>query len=133
MSWWARKVVVGFDYWQVISHYPLEMSELCEALAARGNEMHVISAIGSGRVGTIADEVHQHWPDFPESCIHEVLFEDPKQAPELKLAKCQELGIGMFFDDRDDVCRLLNQRGILALRVIRKDGSVHDLTAERSA
>jgi hypothetical protein len=123
MIWWARKVVVGFDYWQVISHYPLEMSELCEALAVRGNEGHVISAVGKGRVGTIA-EVHQHWPDLHESCIHEVVFENPKQAPEEKLAKCQELGIDMVFDDRDDVCRVLNQRGILALRVTRKDGSV---------
>jgi hypothetical protein len=124
-------VIVGFEYWQVISHYPLEMGELREALAARGDEVHVISAIGEGRVGTIAAEVHQHWPDFPDKYIHEVVFDDLKQAPELKLAKCQDLGISMFFDDRDDVCRLLGKHGIVAVRVTRKDGGSYDLAAER--
>ena len=38
-------MIVGFDYWQVISHYPLEMAELRETLAGRGNKVHVISAI----------------------------------------------------------------------------------------
>lgn len=37
----------------------------------------------------------------------------------------------MFFDDREDVCWLLNQHGILAMRVMRKGGDVHDLEAER--
>lgn len=37
----------------------------------------------------------------------------------------------MFFDDREDVCRLLNQHGILAVRVLRKDGDGQDLQTER--
>ena len=37
----------------------------------------------------------------------------------------------MFFDDRDDVCKLLNKNGILGLRVTRKDNSTYDLDAER--
>jgi hypothetical protein len=37
----------------------------------------------------------------------------------------------MFFDDRDDLCRLLNQHGIVAMRVTRKDGSMYDLGAEQ--
>ena len=99
---------VGFDYCQVISHYPDQTRALADALIAQGHEVRVISAIGKGHIGTIAADVHQHWPTFPDSNIHEVVFESPKQAPELKLAKCQKLGITMFFDDRDDVCRLLN-------------------------
>jgi hypothetical protein len=39
------------------------------------------------------------------------------------------LGIGVFFDDRGDVCCLLSQHGILAVCVTRKDGSVYDLAA----
>jgi hypothetical protein len=62
-----------------------------------------------------------------------VVFRHPKESPQLKLAKCVELGIQVFYDDREDVCRLLNQHGILALRVPRKDPSACDLSAERDA
>ena len=124
-------MVVGFDYWQVISHYPHEIGTLCDALHAQGHTVHVISAIGKNRIGTIANDVHKEWPSFPDEYIHEVVFDRPHQSPELKLAKCKELGIVMFFDDRDDVCRLLNQNGIIAMRVTRKDHSTYDLGAER--
>lgn len=123
---------VGLDYWQVISHYPEETGILADALYLTGHEVHVISAIGKDRVGTVADDVCKVWGDFRREKIHEVVFDDPRQSPELKLAKCQELGITMFFDDRDDVCRLLTKHGILAMRVTRKDGSVYDLGAEQA-
>ena len=45
----------------------------------------------------------------------------------------RELGIQVFYDDREDVCRLLNQHGILALHVLRQDPSADDLSAERGA
>ena len=123
---------VGFDYWQVISHYPRETGMLADALYLCGHDVHVISAIGSQRIGTIADEVCKVWGNFRREKIHEVVFDDPIQSPELKLAKCKELGITMFFDDRDDVCRLLNKNGIVAMRVTRKDNSTYDLQAERT-
>lgn len=125
-------MIIGFDYWQVISHYPKETGLLCDAMYEAGHEVHVISAIGKQRIGTIAADVQKEWPTFPEDLIHEVVFDSPKQSPELKLSKCKELGIEMFFDDRDDVCRLLNKNGIVAMRVTRKDNSTYDLGAERS-
>jgi hypothetical protein len=63
--------------------------------------------------------------------VHEVVFRHPRESPVLKLAKCQELGIEVFYDDREDVCRLLNRNGILAFRVPRRDAAEDDLTAER--
>lgn len=125
-------MIIGFDYWQVISHYPQEIAQICDAMYDAGHETHVISAIGKTRIGTIAGDVHQHWPEYPSDNIHEVVFKKSSESPELKLAKCKELGITLFFDDRDDVCRLLNANGILAMRVTRKDGSVFDVKAERS-
>ena len=121
---------IGFDYWQCISHW-WELGEIADAMANRGHTIHVISAIGKQRIGTIAADVHKEWPKFPTERIHEVRFDHPRESPELKLAKCKELGITMFFDDRDDVCALLNANGILALRVTRKDGSKYDLRSER--
>lgn len=124
-------MVIGFDYWQVISHYPDDFEWLYTAFTWQGADVHVISAIGETRKGTIVKEVQNHWPWFDEDNVHEMVFKNPRESPELKLEKCKELGITMFFDDRDDVCRLLNKNGIVALRVTRKDNSTYDLEAER--
>jgi len=120
---------IGLDYWQVCSHYPDYFRELAHAHLMLNGEVHIISAIGKNRLGTIRQEVAAL--RIPHSDVHEVVFQHPRQSPELKLAKCQELGIQVFYDDRDDVCRLLNTHGVLALRVTRKDGSADDLEAER--
>jgi hypothetical protein len=122
---------IGLDYWQVISHYPEYFRELARAHMALDGEVHVISAIGKHRSGTVADEVEEL--GIPNSGVHEVVFRHSSESPELKLAKCLELGIQVFYDDREDVCRLLNKHGIVALHVIRKDSSADDLAAERDA
>lgn len=124
---------IGFDYWNVTSHYPEGIGFLMCAIhqfaALPGEdspEVHVISAIGPKRVGTIEDEVFDtllkagYESDVMLTGVHEVVTSREKKSPELKLAKCQELGIQMFFDDRQDVCDLLNENGILAFKVPRK-------------
>lgn len=102
-------------------------------------EIHVISAIGKGRIGTIRNDVFKSISSIgymnphkiiPAENIHEVVFDSAKQSPELKLAKCKELGLEMFFDDRQDVVDLLNANGILAFLVPRK-GKKDDIESER--
>lgn len=123
-------MIVGFDYWQVISHYPEYFNRLAMMHQEAGDTIVVISAVGPKRQGTVEAEVRQ--AGIPNNArVHEVVFQGPGQSPALKLAKCQELGVEVFYDDRDDVCRLLNQHGILAMKVTRKDGSTYDLGAER--
>jgi acid phosphatase class B len=123
-------MVVGIDYWQVISHYPDYFKQLTHDAWRQGNDYHIISAVGKPRAGTVEAEVRKlGFSDLIP--VHEVIFDSPKQSPELKLAKCQELGIEVFYDDRDDVCRLLTTNGILAMRVTRKDSSTYDLESER--
>ena len=132
---------IGFDYWQVISHYPEKIGYLMMFLDVMPHtEIHVISAIGKGRIGTIKGDVYKsfikagfmnpHKIVAPAN-IHEVVFESAKQSPELKLKKCQELGLDVFFDDRADVCELLNKNGILAMQVHRKESTKNDIKAER--
>jgi acid phosphatase class B len=121
-------MIVGFDYWQVLSHYPDQIAHLMEVHARAGDTVHVISAIGRGRIGTIEASVREH---TEVARVHEVVFTSPAESPVLKLAKCQELGIEVFYDDRADVCSLLNRNGILALRVPRRDATTSDLAAER--
>lgn len=123
-------MTVGFDYWQVISHYPQQMEVLSASLFLNGHDVHVVSAIGKDRIGTIAGEISKLWPMFNLLNVHEVVFDSPSESPQLKLAKCKELGITMFFDDREDVCNLLNAYGILAFHVARRDIRSNDLTSE---
>jgi len=134
-------MIVGFDYWNVISHYPYEFAKLIlRTDSMPDTEIHVISAIGKGRIGTIKGDVFKsfsragytnpHKIVHPDN-IHEVVFESPKESPELKLAKCKELGIEMFFDDRQDVVDLLNANGILALLVPRSGAKRSDIEGER--
>ena len=111
-------MIVGFDYWQVLSHYPAQIAHLMAVHALAGDEVHVISAIGAGRIGTVEAEVRRV---TEEGTVHEVVFRDPRESPQLKLAKCRELGVEVFYDDREDVCRMLAKHGVLALRVPRRD------------
>jgi hypothetical protein len=98
-----------------VGHYPEQLKVLVNSLLCAGHEVYVLSAVGKNRAGTVEDEVAKLGFDIP---VYEVIFDDARQSPELKLEKCQELGIEMFFDDRKDVCWLLNQHGILAMRVM---------------
>jgi acid phosphatase class B len=122
-------MIIGFDYWQVLSHYPDEIAHLMQVHDAIGDRVHVVSAVGRNRAGTVEAEVRAI-TEVPE--VHEVVFSHPSQSPQLKLAKCRELGIEVFYDDRDDVCRLLSRNGILAMRVPRRDAAQDDLTGERA-
>jgi acid phosphatase class B len=130
-------VKVGLDYWNVISHHPDVFRQLVAALLADGHEVHVISAIGRNRAGTVAGEIAAL--GIPVTAVHEVVFSHPRESPALKTAKCAELGISVFYDDRDDVCRAMTATGkILALRVTRPEPHAGrarkaDIAAERLA
>jgi hypothetical protein len=125
----------GLDYWNVISHHPDVFRELAAALLAAGHEVHVISAIGKSRAGTVAGDIRRL--RIPVTAVHEVVFDHPRESPALKTAKCLELGIGTHYDDRDDVCRAMTATGkILALRVTRPEPHAgrtrkRDIAAER--
>lgn len=122
---------IGFDYWQVLSHYQKEFSFLISAAISEGAEVFVISAVGKNHTpGSVVEAVERLNYGIPRENIHAVEFEHPRESPELKLAKAQELGLDMFYDDRDDVVRAMNKVGILGLRVTRKDNSTYDLGAE---
>lgn len=124
---------IGFDYWQVLSHFKNECAFMTSAFISEGAEIHVISAVGGNHTPeSVVEAVRRlgHQWDA-EKFIHTVVFDHPRQSPELKVAKALELGLDMFFDDRDDVCRAMNKAGIMAMRVTRKDNSTYDLGAER--
>lgn len=123
---------IGFDYWQVLSHYPKECAYMLSAFISEGAEVHVISAVGGNHTaGSVIEAVTKLGYTFKPENIHTVVFDHPSQSPELKVAKAKELGLDIFFDDRDDVCRALNAAGIMACRVTRKDNSTYDLGAEK--
>jgi hypothetical protein len=126
----------GLDFWNVCSHHPDAFRELAAALLAAGNEVHVISAVGASRAGTVATDIARL--AIPVTAVHEVIFTHPRESPELKTVRCLELGISVFYDDRDDVCRAMTATGkILALRVTRPEHPRdqlrrRDIAAERA-
>lgn len=123
--------IIGFDYWQVLSHYPEQIAELENAVFQNGSMTYIVSAVGRKSAGSVVANVLEAIPDFPPENVHEVLFKSPKESPALKLAKCKELGITMFFDDRTDVVDLLNKNGILAFLVPRKQRGQTDVQGEQ--
>src|SRR5689334_2577600 len=123
---------IGFDYWQVLSHFPDELKYMIKCFGSENTEMYVISAVGKNHTPeSVVYAVQRMGYQFPAENIHAVVFDNPSQSPELKVAKAKELGLNIFLDDRDDVCRAMNKAGIMALRVTRKDNSTYDLGAER--
>jgi hypothetical protein len=134
-------MIVGFDYWNVISHNPEKIDFLMRAIELMMMSsydtvyhVHVVSTIGKTRIGTVEARVNEVLAPYLHEDyyqVHEVVFKHAKESPELKLAKCKELGIEMFFDDRKDVVDLLNDNGILAFLVPRST-NLNDLGAELS-
>jgi hypothetical protein len=123
------RVKIGLDYWNVCSHHAGYFRELAVLALAAGHEVHIISAVGANRAGTVLDEVARL--DIPVTGVHEVVFSHPRRSPVLKTARALELGITVFYDDRDDVCEAMTAAGILALRVTRpRPGG--DVAAERA-
>jgi hypothetical protein len=90
-------MIIGLDYWQVCSHWPY-FRVLATALRQAGHEVHVVSAVGPKSAGSVAADLAAR--DIEVDGVHEVLFRHSRQSPELKLAKCRELGITVFYDDR---------------------------------
>lgn len=107
---------IGIDYWNTLTAYPEYFDQLCHGYRLLGFEVHIISAIGKSRQGTIQAEIDDGYK-ICYTAVHEVVFDTHNTTPGLKLAKCQELGITVFYDDRQDVVDLLNANGILAFKV----------------
>lgn len=116
--------VIGIDYYQTITQDPSLFVDFTSGLISEGWKVHIITAVGPTRFDTVRAEIEAL--NVPNSTIEVVLFEHPREAPELKLAKCKELGVQMFIDDREDICRLLRKNGIVAMNIIRKDNSRYD-------
>lgn len=121
-------MIIGIDYWNTISRAPEYFRELAHRALDRGDEVHVVSAVGKNRTGTVEKEVRGLCVPF--TAVHEVVFTKPSESPWLKLWKCRELGVKIFYDDRLDVCRMLTADGIIAFQVHRPDKH-SDTRAER--
>lgn len=121
-------IKIGLDYWRVCSHFPGYFRNLASQNIVAGNEIHIISAIGKNRRNTIRQEVEDLGIPYTE--VHELVFRHPSESPALKALKCAELGISVFYDDREDVCAELVSKGILAFRVPRLS-SMKDEESER--
>ena len=118
-------MTVGIDYYRTISAYPQQFGLMISNLLHGGETVYIVSAVGGKSAGTVRQAVLDLYPWLSAytDMVHEVRFRRPHESPALKLAKCKELGIEIFYDDRSDVCDLLNENGILAFKVPRVNGT----------
>jgi hypothetical protein len=123
-----HKEIIVLDYWQTISHYQEYFKEFAQQMLDAGHEVHIVTAVGEERAKRVFADINK--TGVPHTKKHKVIFKDPSESPALKLKKCQQIGATVIYDDRDDVCRLMNKNGIVAMRVTRKDNSTYDLESE---
>lgn len=118
-------MIVGIDYYRTISAYPQQFDSMITNLIAGGHTVYIVSAVGGKSAGTVEQAVIDLYPWLVvySDMVHEVRFKRPHESPALKLAKCKELGIEIFYDDRQDVVDMLNDNGILAFKVPRVNGT----------
>lgn len=119
-------MIIGFDFHNVLDAHPRTV-QLLEELSHGENTIHVISAIGPRRIGTIENEVKK-LTNYPV-IVTEVVFKHPREAPLLKTQAAKALRIEIFFDDRQDVCDEMNKAGILCFKVPRLS-DLDDISAD---
>ncbi len=105
----------GFDYWKTISTHQEVLLPMIHALVSAGHKVYIISAASVKREQTTPEEINKL--GLPEGVeIHMCIWSYHQEAPQLKLQKCKELGVDMFFDDREDTCQYLSENGIPCFR-----------------
>lgn len=119
---------IGFDYWNVCSHFPNFFKNMTQMNMIHGNKVYIVSAIGKNRIGTVQGEVDKLQIPYHE--VIELVFTHPNESPKLKTEFCLANDISAFYDDREDVCAEMVKSGILAFRVPRFSFS-SDISAER--
>jgi hypothetical protein len=113
---------IGFDFWNVITQSPEYIREMANCFINRGHEVFIVSAVGDRSLKKYNCSIEGYKDvisafDIPNSGIHIVYFEKDEDIPLLKLNKCKELGIQMFFDDRASTVKILHENGIISFLV----------------
>ena len=104
-------MIYGFDYWKTLSHHKKSLMPLIQALVLAGHKVYVISACGLDRKESTPKKIREM--NLPAEVLIEMCYwENQLDAPKLKYEKCKELGVNLFFDDRQDICKYLSERGI---------------------
>ena len=116
-------MLIGLDWFGTITKEPELFALVTSLLKQHGDIIYIISAVRKKEWDENAERYKQKvLADLKENNIvfdelYTVEFEDPKEVPYVKLEKCKELKIEYFFDDRNDVCFILNENGIITARV----------------
>lgn len=117
------KQILGFDYWNTISDAPDMFAAIASGCISEGGKVYVISAIGPKRSKEETIEAIKQ-TGVPYTDIYVVVWnKSPREAPELKLQICQQLGVECFFDDRADTCEHLAKNGIHAMHYMQFKGN----------
>lgn len=108
---------IGFDWGGVLDEHPDRLTQLADALKRSGHEIYIVSAINAGEEETRRQQVEEIMPDVCTEIITLVAAHPDQPLEKLKIVLDKK--IDMFFDDRADICQLLQNNGVLAFQVPR--------------
>lgn len=113
-------MIIGFDWYNTITRHEQLLTAFSKILKASGHKVYVITAAQKHlELPDYANKVKDHLDSigFERDGICAFGWNESRDIPGLKLEKCQELQVEYFFDDRSDVCYVLEQNGIKACNV----------------
>lgn len=102
---------VGLDFYGTIEKYPKAFKGLTDNY---GGAVYIITAVKSGNEKEVMRLIKR---TKIKAEVHIVTYENFWEVPKLKLRKCQELKIKLFFDDLQATVDLLNKHHITAIKV----------------
>ncbi len=114
---------IGVDYYNTITRLPELFKLINSILAVKECEIIIVTAVAKkehdpeGKLYRARVEKDLQEKNIYYDQIIVVEFTEPKEVPYLKLEVCQKYDIEYFFDDRNDVCTLLQESGIIAAKV----------------
>jgi hypothetical protein len=117
-------MIVGFDYFKTLTTHHKEFRPVARAILDAGGKVYVISALSDQANREQYEKSLEKFlkdTNFPYSDFFVVVFPKGKEEdniPYLKLEKCQDLGVEIYIDDREDVVELMAQNGIVGLKIM---------------
>jgi len=114
-------MVIGFDYFKTLTTHHKTLRPIARAIMAEGGFVYIISALSDqGNREQYEKSMEKFLTDtnFPYTKFFVVVFpkgQEDEHIPFLKLEKCQDLGVELYIDDREDVAELMSQNGITGL------------------
>lgn len=92
-------MILGLDFYDTITAYPVAIRKLAESILAAGGEVHIVSAIKP--VNTERSARHLKDARIPYTSVQWLYYERHEDMPKLKVPVYKKLGCDIIIDDNE--------------------------------